>query len=90
MGIAQRQIHVKLSQNPQKRSNANLPQKRNNSLGKWIRTQRIAKNLAPYHLAAKIGIPTALVRSWEGDLVHPDKLQWRNLATVLEFPNHLL
>jgi DNA-binding transcriptional regulator YiaG len=41
------------------------------------------KNLTPGHLAAKMGIATDLVRSWEGGTIQPDNRQLEVLANLL-------
>jgi DNA-binding transcriptional regulator YiaG len=33
------------------------------------------KNLTPYHLAAKMGMATALIRSWKDGTTQPDNQQ---------------
>jgi ribosome-binding protein aMBF1 (putative translation factor) len=51
--------------------------------GDWIRVKRQEKNLAPGHLAAKMGIASTLVRSWEHDQLLPTEDQWEALAGIL-------
>jgi ribosome-binding protein aMBF1 (putative translation factor) len=41
------------------------------------------KNLTPGHLAAKMGIAMALVRSWESGGSQPDRKQLQGLANYL-------
>jgi ribosome-binding protein aMBF1 (putative translation factor) len=53
------------------------------SLGDWIQVKRNEKNLTPGHLAAKMGIATALVRSWEDGTSQPDNRQLKVLASLL-------
>jgi len=43
------------------------------------------KNLSPGHLAAKMGIATALIRSWENGTSRPDNQQLMALANYLRF-----
>jgi len=43
------------------------------------------KNLMPGHVAAKMGIATALVRSWENGASQPDNRQVEVLANLLGF-----
>jgi ribosome-binding protein aMBF1 (putative translation factor) len=43
------------------------------------------KNLTPGHLAAKMGIATCLVHSWENGAVQPDNRQLEVLASLLGF-----
>lgn len=52
------------------------------TLGDWVRVERMAKNLTRCHLALKMGIATALVRSWENDASQPDGLQLEVLAKI--------
>ena len=46
----------------------------------WIKVKRTEKNLTPGHLAAKMGIATVLVRSWESGASQPDSKQLQDLA----------
>ena len=43
------------------------------------------KNLTPGHLAAKMGIATALVHSWEDGTTQPDNRQMEVLVNLLGF-----
>lgn len=43
------------------------------------------KNLTPSHLAAKMGIATTLVRSWEDGSSQPESKQLQDLANYLGF-----
>jgi ribosome-binding protein aMBF1 (putative translation factor) len=51
--------------------------------GDWIQVKRRAKNLTPYHLAAKMGIARAFVLAWESNQCQPDEQQWRVLKQKL-------
>jgi ribosome-binding protein aMBF1 (putative translation factor) len=53
------------------------------TIADWIQAKRTEKNLTPCHLAAKMGIAAALVRSWEDGTREPDDEQLRVLITVL-------
>jgi DNA-binding transcriptional regulator YiaG len=53
------------------------------TIGDWIRAMRTEKNLTPGHLAAKMGIATGVVRSWEDGSTRPNDWQQECLATVL-------
>jgi len=55
------------------------------SLGDLIQVKRHEKNLTPGHLALKMGIATALVRSWEDGTSQPDNQQLKILAEKLGF-----
>jgi DNA-binding transcriptional regulator YiaG len=50
------------------------------TIADWIKVKRIEKNLTPHHLAAKMGIATSLVRSWESGGSQPDSKQLQDLA----------
>jgi transcriptional regulator with XRE-family HTH domain len=54
-------------------------------LADWIQVKRQEKNFTPGHLAAKMGIASALVSSWEDGTAQPDKRQLEILANVLGF-----
>ena len=53
------------------------------TLGGWIQAKRIERNLTPGHLAAKMGIAQAVVRSWEKGISQPDSLQLPVLESIL-------
>jgi ribosome-binding protein aMBF1 (putative translation factor) len=85
LGIAQRQIRIKYAQKLRKQKKSKpLPTTRK-TLGDWLRVKRLEKNLMPGHVAAKMGVAAALVKSWENDTDKPDKQQWKFLAKILEF-----
>jgi DNA-binding transcriptional regulator YiaG len=52
--------------------------------GDWIQAKRHEKNLAPWYLAAKLGVARALVLEWEEGTKQPDEVQWGLLAKILE------
>jgi ribosome-binding protein aMBF1 (putative translation factor) len=51
-------------------------------IGDWIQSKRIAKNLTPGHLAAKMGIAAALVRAWESGIGRPDEESMKDLSRI--------
>ena len=83
LGIAQRQIQVKFAQSPRKGKQPNPLSTSTKTLGAWIQEARQAKNLAAHHLAAKMGIATALVQSWEADDCEPNDQQRQILNRFL-------
>jgi ribosome-binding protein aMBF1 (putative translation factor) len=85
LGIAQRSITVKFSQKLRKQKQDKPLPDGTNTLGGWIKVKRIEKNLSVYHLAGKMGIATALVRSWEDSTIQPDTRQLEILASLLGF-----
>jgi ribosome-binding protein aMBF1 (putative translation factor) len=54
-------------------------------VGDWIYSNRIKKNLAPSHLAAKMGIAGALIYVWEKDKCLPSQQQLEFLEKL--FPD---
>jgi len=50
------------------------------TIGGWIKAQRERKNLAPYHLALKMGIAHSLVLAWESNACKPNSQQWASLG----------
>lgn len=83
LGFASRQIRIQFSQNDTKQPCSQVaafaPYSPN-----WIRAKRAEKYLTPYQLAAKMGIPSALIRSWENGASQPDHHQLECLAKVLQ------
>jgi ribosome-binding protein aMBF1 (putative translation factor) len=83
LGIAQRQIRIKFSQKTRKHNNAKPLPASIKTLGDWIQVKRMEKNLTPGHLAAKMGIATTLVRSWEDGTIKPENRQLEILVRLL-------
>jgi DNA-binding transcriptional regulator YiaG len=85
LGIAQRQIHVKFNQITRKENHAKPLPESIKTIGDWIQVKRQEKNLTPGHLATKMGIATALVRSWEDGTSQPDSVQMKVLASLFGY-----
>ena len=85
LGIAQRQIHVKFSQKTRKENHAKPLPESIKTVADWIRVKRHEKNLTPGHLAAKMGIATSLVLSWEDGNNQPDGQQMDVLASLFGY-----
>jgi ribosome-binding protein aMBF1 (putative translation factor) len=85
LGIAQRQIRINYAQKSRKQQRSKPLPTSINTLGDWIQVKRMEKNLSPCHLAAKMGIATALVRSWEDGTAQADSQQLKVLADILGF-----
>jgi ribosome-binding protein aMBF1 (putative translation factor) len=83
LGIAQRQVSIKFSPKTRKQKNAKPLPASIKTIGDLIQVKRMEKNLTPGHLAAKMGIATALVRSWEDGTGQPDNRQLKVLAGLL-------
>jgi ribosome-binding protein aMBF1 (putative translation factor) len=83
LGIAQRQIRINYAQKPIKQQRSKPLQADIQTVGDLIRVKRRAKNLSPCHLAAKLGVATVLVRSWEDGTIQPDNRQLEALAALL-------
>ena len=52
--------------------------------GDWVKVKRLEKNLTPGQVAAKMGIATSLVCSWESNIQQLDNHQLNILALVLD------
>jgi ribosome-binding protein aMBF1 (putative translation factor) len=85
LGIAQRQIRIKYAQNSRKQQRPKPLPASVKTIGDWIQVKRMEKNLTPSHLAAKMGIATALVRSWEDGNAQPNRQQFETLIALLGF-----
>jgi ribosome-binding protein aMBF1 (putative translation factor) len=85
LGIAQRQIRINYAQNQRKRKQPKRLPTSIKTIGDLIQVKRIEKNLSPCHLAAKMGIATALVRSWEDGTTQPNNRQLEVLENLLGF-----
>jgi DNA-binding transcriptional regulator YiaG len=85
LGIAQRQIRIKFSHKLRKCQRSKPLPTSIQTLGDWIQVKRQEKKLTPSHVAAKMGIATALVCSWENGTTQPDDRQLEILANLLDF-----
>ena len=85
MGIAQHSIQVKYPANLGNQKRANALKTNMKSAGDWLKVKRLEKNLTPGRVAAKMGIATSLVCSWESSSRHPDSQQLKSLAQILGF-----
>jgi len=85
LGIAQRQIQAKFPANLGNQKRANALKLNIKSAGDWLKVKRLEKNLTPGQVAARMGIATSLVCSWEGNTQQPDNQQLKVLASVLDF-----
>jgi ribosome-binding protein aMBF1 (putative translation factor) len=83
LSIAQRQISIEFSHTARKQKNAKPLPASIKTIGDLIQVKRHEKNLTLGHLAAKMGIATALVRSWEDGTGQPDNRQLKVLAGLL-------
>jgi len=81
--MAQRQIRINYAQKSRKQQRSKPLPASIQTFGDWIQVKRQEKNLSPYHLATKMGIATALVRSWENGTSRPDNRQLEVLANLL-------
>jgi ribosome-binding protein aMBF1 (putative translation factor) len=83
LDIAQRQISIKFSRKTRKQKNAKPLPTSIKTLGDLIQIKRHEKHLTPGHLAAKMGIATTLIRSWEDGTVQRENRQLEGLARLL-------
>ena len=82
MGIAHRSIRILHEHKLRKRKWFKPLPASIKTLGDWIKVKRQEKKLSPYHLAAKMGIATALVQSWETGASEPNDGQRQMLRAV--------
>jgi DNA-binding transcriptional regulator YiaG len=85
LGIAQRQVHVNHPISSGNQQSAKALKLNIKTAGDWLKIKRLERNLTPGRVAAKMGIATPLVSSWENGDYLPDRLQLKVLATVLDF-----
>ena len=89
LGIAQRQTSISFSPKTRKRNNVKALPASIKTIGDLIQVKRHEKNLTPGHLAAKTGIATRLVRSWEDGTSQHDIWQMKVLVGILGVnPDH--
>jgi DNA-binding transcriptional regulator YiaG len=85
LGIAQRTVHAEYTANQRNQKRAKALQLNTRTAGDWLKVKRLEKNLTRGHVAAKMGIATSLVCSWESSTQQPDSNQLKILAAVLGF-----
>jgi DNA-binding transcriptional regulator YiaG len=85
LGIAQRSVQVNYPANWGQQKRANVLKYNIKTAGDWLKVKRLEKNLTLGHVAAKMGIATSLVCSWESSSREPDSQQLKVLASVLDF-----
>jgi ribosome-binding protein aMBF1 (putative translation factor) len=85
LAFAQRQIRINYAQKSRKQQRSKPLPASIQTIGDWIQVKRQEKNLSPSHLAAKMGVATALIRSWENDTAQTDSQQLKVLADILGF-----
>jgi len=85
LGIAHRSIHVNNPANKGIEKRAKALKLSMKTAGDWLKIKRLEKNLTRSHVAAKMGIATSLVSSWESSNCQPNNLQLEILAAVLDF-----
>ena len=85
LGIAERSVRVKYVGNIGNKNQVKTLKANVKTLGDWLRFKRMEKNLTQGHVAAKMGIASAIVCSWESGAKMPDSQQMAFLATVLGF-----
>jgi transcriptional regulator with XRE-family HTH domain len=85
LGIAERFIQVSYASNLSQLKQPKVLNSNVKTLSDWLKVKRLEKNLTPGHVAAKMGIATSLVCSWESSTRQPDGQQLKILSSVLEF-----
>jgi DNA-binding transcriptional regulator YiaG len=85
LGIAQRTVRVKYTANRGNQKRAKALELNMRTVGDWLKVKRLEKNLTRGHAAAKMGIATSLVCSWESSTQLPDSNQLKILTAVLGF-----
>jgi ribosome-binding protein aMBF1 (putative translation factor) len=82
LGIARRIVSVEFEQKKIRLTHHKHLSLNIKSIGDWICSKRIGKNLSPGHLAAKMGIAAALIYAWEDVTGHPSEEQIKILAKI--------
>ena len=82
MGIARRKVLVEFEQKEIRLTHHKHLSLNIETIGDWICSKRIGKNLSPGHLAAKMGITVALIYAWEVGKSRPGEEQINLLAKI--------
>jgi len=83
LGFAYRQISVKFTQKTRKPSQPKPLPANVKTIADWILVKLREHGMAPYHLAAKMGIATSVVDAWKDGFVRPQNWQMREMVTIL-------
>jgi ribosome-binding protein aMBF1 (putative translation factor) len=83
LGFAYRHISIKFTQKTRKPSQPKPLPASVKTMADWIQVKLREHGMAPYHLAAKMGIATSLVKAWEAGTSRPDTRQMRALMGML-------
>jgi ribosome-binding protein aMBF1 (putative translation factor) len=83
LGFAYRRISVKFTPKTRKPSQPKPLPASVKSVGDWIQVKLHECGMAPYHLAAKMGIATSVVNAWKDGLARPQNRQMREMVTIL-------
>jgi DNA-binding transcriptional regulator YiaG len=75
LGIAQRSIRINYLANVGSQKRAKALKMNMKTAGDWLKVKRLEKNLTRSQVAAKMGIATSLVSSWESNNRQPE-LNW--------------
>ena len=78
-------IQVKYPANLENQKGAKVLKLNIKTAGDWLKVKRMERNLTLGHVAAKMGIATSLVCSWESSTRQPDSQQLVVLSSVLGF-----
>jgi DNA-binding transcriptional regulator YiaG len=84
LGIARRTVFIKFEQKKRLLTHHKHLSLSIKTIGDWICSNRIKNNLAPCHLAAKMGITGALVRAWERGVSQPSEEQILGLTRIFK------
>jgi ribosome-binding protein aMBF1 (putative translation factor) len=82
LGIAHRSIRTPYEHKLRKQKGFKPLPASIKTLGEWIQVGRQENRLSPYHLAEKMGIASALVKSWESGECEPDQRQRQMLCGI--------
>ena len=82
LAIAQRTVQVKYPSNAGNQKRAKVLKFNMKTFGDWLKVKRLEKNLTAFHVAAKMGIATSLVCSWERNASQPTGQQLAVLSKI--------
>jgi ribosome-binding protein aMBF1 (putative translation factor) len=83
MGFAYRHISVKFTQKTRKPSQPKPLPASVKTIADWIQVKLHEHGMASYHLAAKMGIATAVVNGWKDGAVRPKTYHIREMVAIL-------
>jgi ribosome-binding protein aMBF1 (putative translation factor) len=88
LGFAYRHISVKFTPKTRRQSQPKPLPASVKTMADWIQVKLHENEMAPYHLALKMGIATSVVNAWKYGTMRPKACHIRQMVTILGALSH--